>query len=330
MKRFIIILLTIFLISSSFYLQEKNIFSKKLILMGVDFEIGVVHHSEKFANNLIDKAINESIRIENSISSWKKNSTTSKINNNSGVKAVKVDSILFQLIKRSKKISTITHGIFDISISPLIDLWKMDGSLIKTPTKIEIENCKKKVNYNNIILSEKDHSIFLTQKGMKISFGAIGKGFIAEHLKKFLIKHQIKSGIINAGGDIIFWGDHPKDNYWKIAIANPIKGKPPISWLKLKNTAIVTSGNYEKFIYIENQKYSHIINPNTGYPAKGLQSVTIICPNAELADALATSVFIMGEEKGLDFIDQLKGIEAILINNENKIITTNNIDLNYE
>lgn len=329
MKKVIFILLSLFfpyrLVS-----QTESIFSQKLILMGVDFEIGIVHSSEEKANKLIEEVISEAIEIENTISSWKTNSTTTKINNNAGLRAIKVDTILFQLIKRSKNISLVTKGVFDISITPLIDLWKMDGSLTQLPNKAEIEKCKTKVNYDNIILNEKNQTIFLNQKGMKIGFGAIGKGFIAEHFKKKLLSKNIDSGIINAGGDITFWGNHPKDNYWKIAIANPIKGKPPISWLNLKNTAIVTSGNYEKFIYIDGEKYSHIINPNTGCPSKSLKSVTIICPNAELADALATSVFIMGEDKGIHFINQLKGIEAIIINDNNKIITTNNIDLNYE
>ena len=172
-----------------------------------------------------------------------------------------------------------------------------------------------------------DTTVFLKNKGMCIGFGAIGKGYAAERTKNLLIQKGIKSGIINASGDLAVWGTQPDGNPWTIGIANPDLKNTPYSWLNVSNKAVVTSGNYEKFVLINGKKYSHIIDPRTGMPASGLKSVTVICDNAELADALATSAYILGKEVGLDLIEQLKGVDAIFIDDHNEIYTTSKIKL---
>ena len=163
---------------------------------------------------------------------------------------------------------------------------------------------------------------------MKIGFGAIGKGYAADKAKALLISKGVISGIINASGDLNTWGKQPNGDDWKVAIINPLNKEKIFSWLPVNNSAVVTSGNYEKYVKFNNILYTHIIDPRTGYPATGILSVTIFTKTAELADALATSIFVMGKDTGLDFVNQLKGVECIIIDENNTIITSKNIALN--
>ena len=165
---------------------------------------------------------------------------------------------------------------------------------------------------------------------MKIGFGGIGKGYAADRAKQLLLNAGVIGGIINASGDINTWGKQPDGKDWMVAIVNPLNKSKVFSWLPVNNSSVVTSGNYERYVKFNNELYSHIIDPRTGYPSTGILSVTIFCPNAELADALATSVFVMGVKTGLNFINQLKGIECIIVDAQNKIITSNNLKLNTE
>lgn len=296
--------------------------------MGSDFEITVVENNISKANYFIDLAIKEISRIESLISSWDKNSQTSLINNSAGIRPVQVDKELFELISRSIKISALTQGAFDISYAPMDKLWYFDKEMEKLPTAQQIAQSVSKVGYENIIINEKKRTVFLNKKGMKIGFGAIGKGYAADKAKDILIQNDVKSGIINASGDLTAWGQKPSGDDWMVAVVNPLNKNKVFSWLPIKNSSIVTSGNYEKFITVDGKSYSHIIDPRTGYPSEGILSVTIISQNAELADALATSVFVLGTDIGIDMINQLKNVECIIINSDNKIIKSNNIQIN--
>ena len=181
------------------------------------------------------------------------------------------------------------------------------------PSDKEILESVSKVGYNNIILDKKNQTVFLKNSGMKIGFGAIGKGYAADMAKSILIQNDVKSGIINASGDLTAWGKKPSGKDWMVAIVNPLNKNKIFSWLPIKNKAVVTSGNYERFVNFKGKLYSHIIDPRTGYPSEGILSVTIFTEKAELADALATSVFVLGEEIGMNLINQLKGIDLSLI-----------------
>ena len=169
---------------------------------------------------------------------------------------------------------------------------------------------------------------FLTEKGMKIGLGSIGKGYVAEKIKSYLTEMGVKGGLVNAGGDLTSWGKHPITKKWAVKIADPNGVLNNTGKIYLYNNSVVTSGNYAKFIEFDGERYSHIINPKTGWPVKGLKSVTIFCKNTELADALATSVFVMGKKEGLKLISQLNGIECLLIDNDNKLYPSTNLKLN--
>jgi thiamine biosynthesis lipoprotein len=298
---------------------SQEIFKRTMKLMGSRFDMTVVANSQSEADVYIDEAVNEITRIENLISSWKPASQTSLINKNAGIQPVVVDKELFDLIKRSIGISKLTQGAFDISYASMDKIWKFDGSMTSMPSPEDIKNSVSLVGYENIVLNEENSSVFLKTKGMKIGFGAIGKGYAADKAKALLIDKGVVSGIINASGDMNTWGKQPDGETWKIAITNPLNKDKVFALLPIDNRAIVTSGNYEKFVIFNDIRYSHIIDPRTGYPSTGIISASVIAPKAELADALATSIFVMGKEVGLNFINQLEGIECIIISEDGSI-----------
>lgn len=322
MKLLFSLIITLYSLSIS----AQEIHKRALILMGSAFEITVVSKDSISAKADIDLAVAEISRIEQLISSWKSNSETSAINKNAGVAPVKVSAELFELIERAVKISKITDGAFDISYASMDRIWKFDGSMKAMPSAGEIENSVRNVGYQNIILNKNEQTVLLKNKGMKIGFGGIGKGYAADMSKKLLQQKGVEAGIINASGDMNTWGLQPNGTPWKVAITNPLDKEKAYALLPIKG-AVVTSGNYEKYVKFNGTRYSHIIDPRTGYPATGIISATVFAPSAELADALATSIFVMGVETGIDRINQISGIECVLITEDGAVKTSKNITL---
>ena len=297
--------------------------------MGTDFTITVVAPTSEIGHLHISDAILEIRRIEALISSWQETSETSLINRNAGVQPVTISEELFDLIKRSLQISKLTDGAFDITYASMDRIWNFDGSMKKMPNDEAIKVSVEKVGFNNIVLDNTNKTVFLKNKGMKIGFGGIGKGYAADMAKALLIKNGVVAGIINASGDMNTWGTQPDGSPWQVAITNPLNKDKAFALLPIKD-AVVTSGNYEKFVVFNDIRYSHIIDPRTGYPSTGIISVTVFAPKAELADALATSVFVMGASTGIDRINQLPGIECIVISTDGTIFTTENIKLDHK
>lgn len=302
-------------------------FKKSLLLMGSNFDITVVAKDSVQANKHIKLAINEITRIEKLISSWDPNSQTSLINKNAGISPIKVDLELFELIERAITLSKLTDGAFDVSYASMDKIWKFDGSMIKMPNKKTINASVTKVGFQNIILDRTKYTVFLKLLNMKIGFGAIGKGYAADKAKALLISKGVPAGIINASGDMNTWGKQPNGEEWNIAIINPLNKNKVFAVLPIINGAVVTSGNYEKYVTFNGKRYTHIIDPRTGYPSSGIVSVTVFAPKAELADALATSIFVMGINVGLNRINQLPKVECVIIDDKGDIFTSKNIKI---
>jgi FAD:protein FMN transferase len=303
-------------------------FKRPQKLMGNAFEITVVSDDEKTANSHIDAAIEEIRRIEKLLTTFSDESQTNLINKNAGIKAVKVDWEIFDLIERSLKISKITDGYFDISYGGIDkSFWNFDKEMKQLPDPDLIKGHLKLVNYQNVILDRKNQTVFLKEKGMRIGFGGIGKGYAAEMAKQMLQNRGVVSGIVNASGDLTTWGNQANGKPWTIGIADPDNSKQPFSYMNITDMAVATSGNYEKFVVINSKKYSHTINPKTGMPVSGVKSVTIFCPNAEIADAMATPVSIMGIDAALNMVNQINHLECIIIDDQDRIYSSQNINL---
>lgn len=296
--------------------------------MGNNFTITVVAGNEKIGNENINLAIEEIRRIEKLLTTYKEDSQTNLINENAGIKPVSVDPEVFNIIERSMGISKITQGAFDISYGSIDkSLWNFDKAMTKLP---DAETAKKMVHlidYKNIILDKENSTVFLKEKGMRIGFGGIGKGYAAEMAKQLLLKNNVQSGIINASGDLSAWGLQPNGSKWTIGVVDPDAPNAAFSYMEISNKAVATSGNYEKFVTINGKKYSHTIDPKTGLPITGIKSVTIIASNAEFADAMATPIAVMGIKAGLFLIDQIPDLYCIIIDDNNQIYTSKNIRL---
>lgn len=304
-------------------------FKKNIRLMGNQFEFTLIDENENNANETFEIAIQEIKRIETLLTTFSDTSITYKINENAGISPVQVDDEVFQLIKRCQFISKITQGAFDISYGSLDKrFWNFDLNMTSLPDPKVAKKAVELINYENILLNETDKTVFLKNKGMRIGFGGIGKGYAAEMAKKKLIENNVLNGIVNASGDLTAWGFQENGEAWTIGVADPNQRKSIFSTFKITNKAVATSGNYEKFITINNKRYSHTIDPKTGYPISGIKSVTILAENAEIADALATPVTVMGIEVGMNFINQLKTIGCIIIDDNDKSYFSNNITIN--
>ncbi|WP_164112158.1 MULTISPECIES: FAD:protein FMN transferase [Sphingobacterium] len=303
-------------------------FRRSQKLMGNSFEITVVDTSEKCASEHIDATIAEIQRIEQLLSTYKEDSQTSMINRDAGLRPVVVDAEVYNLIDRSLRISQITDGYFDISYGGIDKrLWNFDKEMNALPDPAVIKENLKLVNYRNIVLDPKKKTVFLKEKGMRIGFGGIGKGYAAEMGKRLLQQRGVRSGVVNASGDLTVWGCQADGKPWTIGIANPDCANLPFSYLSMSDMAIATSGNYEKYVLIGGKRYSHTIDPKTGVPVSGIKSVTIICPNAEIADAMTTPVAIMGIDAAMDLINQIAQVECIIIDDNNSIYTSKKINL---
>lgn len=301
---------------------------KVLKLMGNRFEITVVDADTMRAVTHIEDAVEEIRRIERLLTTFDENSQTNLINRNAGIAPVRVDREVFSLIQRSIRISAVTQGAFDITYGSIDKkLWNFDQHMTALPDAATAQKLVRLINYRNILLDEYNCEVFLREKGMRIGFGGIGKGYAAEKAKRLLLQKGVRSGVVNAAGDLSAWGYQPDGRPWTIGIADPDSVHHPFSSMAITDMAVATSGNYEKYVIIDGKKYSHTIDPKTGLPVAGIKSVTIICPNAEIADAMATPVMIMGVKVGLNMINQLQDIACIIIDDNNKIFTSNNINL---
>ncbi|MGE7557474.1 FAD:protein FMN transferase [Pedobacter suwonensis] len=296
--------------------------------MGNRFEFTVIAEHEQVGNEAIDAAIKEVQRIEQLLTTYSELSQTSLINRHAGLKPVKVDEEVINLIERSIRISEITDGAFDITYGSIDKrLWNFDQGMTSLPDEETALKSVGLIDYRNVIIDKKQSTVLLKNKGMRIGFGGIGKGYAADRAKLVLQQLGIRSGIVNAAGDLITWGTQIGGHAWTVGIADPEQTDRPFSALKISDMAIATSGSYEKYVTINGKRYSHTIDPKTGLPVSGVKSVSIICPSAELADALATPVVVMGVKVGLELINQIKQVACIVIDDDDRVFTTKNINV---
>ncbi|WP_281635938.1 FAD:protein FMN transferase [Flavobacterium marginilacus] len=318
------------LLSLFFLIQTVNsqvLRKRATMLMGGRFDITIVAKDSLTAEQSIDEVITEISRIEYLISDWKPSTQISEVNRNAGIQPVKVDKEVFELTKRAIHFSEITNGGFDISFAAMDRIWKFDGSMTEMPSAEVIKKSVEKVGYKNIILDSINSTIFLKLKGMKIGFGALGEGYATNKCKEMMLAKGIKAGIVNGTGDMSTWGKQPNGKPWKIGITNPFHPDDLLGAIPLTQGAVTTSGSYEKFVVFNGKRYSHIINPSTGYPVTGLCSVTVAGPNAETANGLSTSLMILGQKEGLLLLNKFPDYSCLMITDEGKVVKSKNFQI---
>ncbi|WP_017211138.1 FAD:protein FMN transferase [Clostridium beijerinckii] len=276
----------------------------------------------------IDKALERLNEIDDRMSAFKESSDVSKINLNAGSKEEKINSDTYFVVKKAIEYSKVLEGTFDPTIRPLVKLWSIGTKEEKVPEKSQIEKTLKLVNYNDVIFDEKNNSIMLKHNNQALDVGGIAKGFAADEVRDIFHQYDVKSALIDLGGNIFALGSKEDGTSWKIGIQNPFKSRGEfIGILSVKDKSIVTSGNYERYFIKDGKRFHHIIDPKTGYPSESkIISATIISDNSIDGDGLSTGVYIIGIDKSMKIIETIEGIDAIFITEDKKIYKTSGID----
>ncbi|MDA3616185.1 FAD:protein FMN transferase [Polluticaenibacter yanchengensis] len=305
-------------------------YTDTIVSMTTSLQVTILYDEKKpeVAKKIIKESYKEADRIINIISAWQNNTELYKVNSNAGIAPVTVCDELYYLVKRANRISDMTEGLFDVTFASLDKIWYFDKPIDKLPDETTIKNSVKNINYRFIELDEKNKTIYIRNKGTKIELGAIGKGYVVNKMKLKLQELGINNGIVNAGGDLVAWGKNESGEPWKIGVTDPNNTKKYLGWFRVDNSAVATSGSYERFALINGEKYSHIIHPKTGWPVKGIQSVTILSPDVEMCDSIATSVFLLGKDEGLAFVNQFDDLQCLIIDDKGDYYFSDNFKKN--
>ncbi|WP_129020284.1 FAD:protein FMN transferase [Edaphocola flava] len=296
-----------------------KVYTKVEKLMGSVFTLGIAAASDSQAAQLLDIGIAEIRRIEDMLSEFKPDSETILINRSAPGKPVTVSAECFAIIKRSLDMSKLSKGDFDITVSPLKKLYRFKNTAFAMPAAEEIKSTLQTIGYTKILTDEAVQAVGFIAEGMQISFAAIGKGYAADRVKMLWKNAGVLSGYINASGDLCAFGNKPDGQPWTVGIANPDNPAEILFYIPLKDSAVATSGDYEQHFIHEGKRYSHNIDPHSGLPISGIKSVSVFSPAAELSDALATAVYVKGISKGMDFINQLPHTHCIIIDEDNQV-----------
>lgn len=329
---FIIVISIIFITS---YINVKNKEENNQTIVKEFYALGTIIRLRVYGNNG-EKAIEEAIErlniIENKMSVFNKFSEVSMINKKAGVSSQEVSKDTYFVIKKAVEYSRLSEGTFDPTIKPVVSLWRIGSDNPRIPSKSEIAENLKLVNYEDIVMSEKDNSIGLKHAKQAIDIGGIAKGYAADEVKKVLKNHKIKSALIDLGGNIFALGKKPDKTLWNVGIQNPFNSRGQhIGVISVENKSIVTSGNYERYFTKDGKIYHHIIDPKTGYPSESeIISATIISDYSIDGDGLSTGVYIMGLEKSIQLIESLEGIDAIFITKNKEVYITSGIKDNFK
>jgi thiamine biosynthesis lipoprotein len=321
--------------------HKERIYRKSKILMDTFVTITVVSNSENSAGKAIDNAFSEIERLEKLSNFFSSESEVSRINKNAGISGVRVLPDILDMLNKAIMVSEKTEGSFDVTIGPVISLYDFHKKI--KPEESVIKKNLSLVNYRYLIINRDKSTAFLKKKGMLIDLGGISKGYAADKAVETLKRNGINSGLVSIAGDIKAFGLKPDGKPWKIGIRNPrIPPNPPLvkggkggfsddimATLELKDMAISTSGDYERFFIIDGRRYHHLLSPRTGYPAQKCQSVSVITKEGAFTDAFATGVFILGPEKGIKVLEKL-GFDGIIVDSQGKVHTTPNIRGKFE
>ncbi|WIV13386.1 FAD:protein FMN transferase [Proteiniborus sp. MB09-C3] len=324
----VVIAIAMFSIYSKF--KEKNITDKGLIKEKTSFLLGTVVQIKLLdpqPDELFNGAFDLVQDIENKMSINIEDSEVIRINKNSGKSYVNVSPETYYVIEKGKYYSTLSNGMFDISVGPLVKLWGIGNEDARVPSQSEINIALIKIDYNDILLNESDKSVMLAKENMIIDLGGIAKGYAADVIADYLKSKDIDNAIIDLGGNVLALGGNGKTDKWNIGIQNPFEPRNKhIGILSVRDKTVVTSGVYERYFIEGGKRYHHILDPFTGYPVENpLMSVSIVADKSIDADGLSTTVFALGLEKGTELIESLDGIEAIFVDKDKNVYITKGI-----
>ena len=282
------------------------------VLMDTLVRIEVFDKDREKAHKAIDMAFSEFEHLDQTFSHYLPNSEVSGINQNAGRNPSLVSDDVFAVLQRSIHFSKISKGTFDVTVGAISQLWDFTGEEPKIPDRDTIEENLEHVGYEKIRIDDEQH-VVLSDSGMAIDFGGIAKGYAVDRAIHILKERGVTSSLVDAGGDIGLLGSKPNGEPWRIGIQHPRDMRKMIAVLEIDSGNVATSGDYERFFHQDGRRYHHILDPKTGWPAQGCMSATVLTNTAMDADMLATSIFVLGPDEGLAFIDSLPEVEGIIL-----------------
>lgn len=309
--------------------KEPEPISKEGLFLGTFCKVTIYDEASR---DILEKAFNRISQIEDKMTINKTSSEVININSKAGLDYVKVSPDTFFVIKQGKYYSELSQGKFDITIGPIVKLWNIGTDKARVPSPNEIKNKLPLVDYNNILLNQKENKIMLKEKGMLIDLGAIAKGYAGDEVKRVLAENGVKHALINLGGNLVTLGSKLDNKAWKLGVQNPLDSRGEyLGTIEVSDKAIVTSGIYERYIEKDGKRYHHILSPENGYPIdNSLVSVSIIADKSIDADALSTTAFALGLENGLKLIESLKNVDAIFVTKDSDVYVTSGLKDNFK
>jgi thiamine biosynthesis lipoprotein len=293
-------------------------------IMGTQVSITVVAKTGKEGEAAIDAAMAEVRRFDRMMSLYRNGSEITRVNLAAGKDPVTVSPEMIEMVEAARKISDLTDGAFDVTVGPLVVLWQMRLKEGRAPTEAEIERIRSRVGYRNIIVDKKASTLFLKKPGMIMDFGGCAKGYVADKVAELLTRRGIDNAIVALAGDIRVMGRRPDGSSWRIGVQHPRDAAKTLTVLELSDKYISTSGDYERYQIVHKKRYHHILDPRTGRPSAGTESVTVVGGQGTIGDPLATALFILGPEKGLTIVKKL-GYEAIFVDDKGRVVMTEGI-----
>ncbi|MBN1866340.1 FAD:protein FMN transferase [Candidatus Sumerlaeota bacterium] len=297
-------------------------------MMGTRVNVTVVPPRKTNLETLIDGVRSEMARIESVMNAHDPTSFVSRLNDLPASTPLRVrpeEAEILDVLDEARRVSELSGGAFDITVASVGRLWDFDPHRPRIPTEEEIASAIDGIDYRQVVVDRATSSVLLAGEGARIDLGGIAKGTAIDRAVDYLTSHGIRSALVDAGGDVYVLGKKTRGVPWKIALQDPRDTTGVLATLTPENIAVVTSGDYERAIAIDGKRYHHILDPRTGMPAEGLISVTVFAPKAQTADALATALFVLGPERGMELAERLEGVEAILITEDRRMHATSGL-----
>ena len=292
--------------------------------MGTLVTITAVAPDKDRSNRAMQAAFDEIKRLERLLSTWRPDSELSRVNAEAGHQPVMVSQETVELVVRALEIVRLTHGGFNIALGPAVEAWSvMERQHI--PDDAELRQLKPLVDWTAIQVDTVKRTIYLPREGMRIDIGGIGKGYAADRAVEVMKRAGATGGVVALSGDIKTFGQLPDSKGFPIGIQHPRQADAVLAMIDLRDEAISTAGDYERFFEQAGVRYHHILDPQTLLPARGCQSVTIIAKEGTLADGLDTGVFVLGPEEGMALVERLPDVEAIIVDREGKVTVSSGL-----
>lgn len=314
--------------------QEKLVkepYSERQFLMGTYVQVKIYNEGKE---DVLKKAFDRIGVLDREITVNEKGSEVDEINEQAGIKPVKVSSDVYELIKAAVNYTEDSNGGFDLAIGPITQLWHIGFDDARKPEQSEIDQELKKVDYKKVVLNDKDQTVYLEEKGMSLDLGAIAKGYITDEVVDVLKENGVTSAIVDLGGNVYVLGDNPRSDSgkWKIGIQDPNEARNTVvGTVEEKNKSLVTSGIYERYLKVGDNVFHHLFNAKTGYPFDNeIAGVTIVSDTSIAGDALSTAVFSKGVKEGMAYVDSLDGVDAIFITKDDSIYISKGLQGNFK